>query len=444
MAGVELRVERAEATAKYECVILCRCSGLVNPNPSAKVGTDDLAIYLGSVLYILELIKNYKKGVHQEAPQKKRGPFICPHLLQYLSAYQRIMIDRKGLVRPAQATEILREKALGVVRSGKSGNGRIWLDVGGVDYTRVIQMSEQRVYGRGLFTQDADRLGLAGPRTGWTSGYNPVGPDHKRSAQVYGRGSLPPSAIRTNANMVPKTSEYSSANHRGDGLVTGCDERTATECVMQGSKDKIKKVVRYYSQCGKQIRFPRGRGKPPNVRGPLKENTSEFTSQGQEVGSEGVEVEVGPFLPLPLPLVNLTGKQTLQQLTLLKHGLHPQHFPTKMTRLDIIPGSGRRQKQDKIWKVKHLCKSTSVDAERLFSFSGGTVSKLCNQLSEHSAHAALMVGQWAGNPDLTAAKEFEAQLVEGWSRKKKRKADVPAEGQSAPKVVVIADHDGVD
>ncbi|KAJ7865502.1 hypothetical protein B0H13DRAFT_1898521 [Mycena leptocephala] len=79
--------------------------------------------------------------------------------------------------------------------------------------------------------------------------------------------------------------------------------------------------------------------------------------------------------------------------------------------------------------------ATSVDAERLFSFSGGTVSKLCNQLSEHSAHAAVMVGQWA---DLIAAKEFEAQLVEGWLRKKKRKADIPAKGQSAPKVVVIA------
>jgi hypothetical protein len=51
-----------------------------------------------------------------------------------------------------------------------------------------------------------------------------------------------------------------------------------------------------------------------------------------------------------------------------------------------------------------------------------------------------MVGQWAGHPDLIAAKEFEAQLVEGWLRKKKGN---PAEGQSAPKVVVIAD-DGVD
>ncbi|KAJ7870250.1 hypothetical protein B0H13DRAFT_1896250, partial [Mycena leptocephala] len=39
-----------------------------------------------------------------------------------------------------------------------------------------------------------------------------------------------------------------------------------------------------------------------------------------------------------------------------------------------------------------LAPATSVDAERLFSFSGGTVSKLRNQLSEDSAHAAVMVG----------------------------------------------------
>lgn len=59
----------------------------------------------------------------------------------------------------------------------------------------------------------------------------------------------------------------------------------------------------------------------------------------------------------------------------------------------------------------YCCIATSFDAERLFSFSGGIVSKLHNQLSEDSAHAAVMVGQWAGNPDLIAAKEFEAQLV---------------------------------
>ncbi|KAJ7309471.1 hypothetical protein DFH08DRAFT_823413 [Mycena albidolilacea] len=56
----------------------------------------------------------------------------------------------------------------------------------------------------------------------------------------------------------------------------------------------------------------------------------------------------------------------------------------------------------------------------------------CSPSQEDSAHAAVMVGQSAGNPDLIAAKEFEAPLVEGWSQKKKRKADFPAEGKSAP------------
>jgi hypothetical protein len=45
------------------------------------------------------------------------------------------------------------------------------------------------------------------------------------------------------------------------------------------------------------------------------------------------------------------------------------------------------------------------------------VSKLRNQLSENSAHAAMMVGQWAGDPDLIAVEEFETQLAKGWSRK---------------------------
>jgi hypothetical protein len=66
------------------------------------------------------------------------------------------------------------------------------------------------------------------------------------------------------------------------------------------------------------------------------------------------------------------------------------------------------------------------------------VSKLCNQLSE-AAHAAVIVGQWAGDPDLIAVEEFETQLAEGWLQKKKRKADIPADGQAALKVIVVAD-----
>ncbi|KAJ7898246.1 hypothetical protein B0H14DRAFT_2557284 [Mycena olivaceomarginata] len=51
-----------------------------------------------------------------------------------------------------------------------------------------------------------------------------------------------------------------------------------------------------------------------------------------------------------------------------------------------------------------------------------------------------MVGQWAGDPDLIAVEEFETQLAEGWSRKKKRKADIPPDGQAALKVIVVADN----
>ncbi|KAJ7876405.1 hypothetical protein B0H13DRAFT_1893651 [Mycena leptocephala] len=73
-------------------------------------------------------------------------------------------------------------------------------------------------------------------------------------------------------------------------------------------------------------------------------------------------------------------------------------------------------------------------AERLFSFSGGTISKLRNQLSEKSAHSAVMVGQWASDPDLIAVDEFESQLAEGWTRKKKRRVPNAAEAQGSSKV----------
>jgi len=51
-----------------------------------------------------------------------------------------------------------------------------------------------------------------------------------------------------------------------------------------------------------------------------------------------------------------------------------------------------------------------------------------------------MVSQWAGDPDLIAVEEFETQLAEGWLQKKKRKADIPADGQAALKVIVVADN----
>ncbi|KAJ7834368.1 hypothetical protein B0H14DRAFT_2590951 [Mycena olivaceomarginata] len=78
-------------------------------------------------------------------------------------------------------------------------------------------------------------------------------------------------------------------------------------------------------------------------------------------------------------------------------------------------------------------RSTSVNAEQLFSFSGGTIMKLRNQLSEKSAHSAVMVGQWASDPDLIAVDEFESQLVEGWTHKKKQRAPASPEAQGSSK-----------
>jgi hypothetical protein len=86
--------------------------------------------------------------------------------------------------------------------------------------------------------------------------------------------------------------------------------------------------------------------------------------------------------------------------------------------------------------------ATSVDPERLFSFSGGTISKLRNQLSDTSARATVLVGQWARNPELIAQEEFERTLVDGWSRKKKRKATetVDDDDDKRPRIVIDVDN----
>lgn len=65
-----------------------------------------------------------------------------------------------------------------------------------------------------------------------------------------------------------------------------------------------------------------------------------------------------------------------------------------------------------------------MDPECLFSFSGATVSKIRNQLSNASAKATVMVGQWAAQPDLNllATEEFEEKLVQGWKRGAKKRA----------------------
>ncbi|KAJ7339724.1 hypothetical protein DFH08DRAFT_812100 [Mycena albidolilacea] len=83
--------------------------------------------------------------------------------------------------------------------------------------------------------------------------------------------------------------------------------------------------------------------------------------------------------------------------------------------------------------------TTSVDTERLFSFSGGTIMKLRNQLSDKSAHPTVMVGQWASDPDLIAVDKFKSQFAEGWTRKKKRRAPASAEAQGSSKVIVVED-----
>ena len=73
--------------------------------------------------------------------------------------------------------------------------------------------------------------------------------------------------------------------------------------------------------------------------------------------------------------------------------------------------------------------ATSVDPERLFSFSGGMISKLRNQLSDDSARSIVMVGLWGKVGGLLTEQEFEAKIKKGWSRGKKRKASVLSTGK---------------
>jgi hypothetical protein len=57
--------------------------------------------------------------------------------------------------------------------------------------------------------------------------------------------------------------------------------------------------------------------------------------------------------------------------------------------------------------------ATSVDPECLFSFSGGTITKLRNK--HESARSVVMVGLWGKVGGLLAEQEFEAKIKEGWS-----------------------------
>ena len=65
-----------------------------------------------------------------------------------------------------------------------------------------------------------------------------------------------------------------------------------------------------------------------------------------------------------------------------------------------------------------------MDPKCLFSFSGGMISKLRNQLSDDSVRSIVMVGLWGKVGGLLTEQEFEVKIKKGWSRGKKRKASV--------------------
>ncbi|KAJ7798051.1 hypothetical protein B0H14DRAFT_2618249 [Mycena olivaceomarginata] len=132
-----------------------------------------------------------------------------------------------------------------------------------------------------------------------------------------------------------------------------------------------------------------------------------------------------------LPLLLMALSSTLSSglvLTALGLGLTNEKISTKARPLH------------RALRQRHSLKSTSVDAEWLFSFSARTIMKLRNQLSEKSAHSAMMVGQWASDLDLIAVDEFESQLVEGWTCKKKQRAPASAEAQGSSTVIVVEDN----
>ena len=63
----------------------------------------------------------------------------------------------------------------------------------------------------------------------------------------------------------------------------------------------------------------------------------------------------------------------------------------------------------------------------MFSFSGGTILKLQNQLSDDTARSAVMVGLWSHVDGLLAEQQFERMIKEGWTRNRKWKASVSLE-----------------
>jgi len=75
--------------------------------------------------------------------------------------------------------------------------------------------------------------------------------------------------------------------------------------------------------------------------------------------------------------------------------------------------------------------ATSVDVERLFSFSGNTITKLRNRLSADRSTATILVGSWARTGGILAEHEFRANLTARW--RKRGEEATPAD------TVIVAD-----
>jgi hypothetical protein len=58
--------------------------------------------------------------------------------------------------------------------------------------------------------------------------------------------------------------------------------------------------------------------------------------------------------------------------------------------------------------------ATSVDPKHVFLFSGGTITKLQNQLLDDLARSTVMVGLWSKVDGLIPEHEFEMKIKEGW------------------------------
>jgi hypothetical protein len=62
------------------------------------------------------------------------------------------------------------------------------------------------------------------------------------------------------------------------------------------------------------------------------------------------------------------------------------------------------------------CSATSINVERLFSFSGKVVSPLRTHLNDESIQATVLLNSWLTFPELDVRRDFEERLVKGWKR----------------------------